>query len=615
MIPSPSNRARHEKESNAFAVQYANVPEPDDRHPSDSFMPRAPKPPPSPGLDDVNKMSKKGSVAALAERFGGTTKKATGKRKKVSKYVDKRTPQDDLFDEPAMWEGSERKPVEGSRLDLDAGDFWAVPDAELDEPSAEPDTLAGQGSATSYGQDTKAGDDNVSATHSPISQEAGEFTPQVPEQASRAEEVPMESLVVESPVLGSQASFEMSPTEEQTVIEPLDRPPDIDTGQTTGLATTTAALTPDGAGKERHGLRTPRSLSPASDRGTRLDRAVSPSVEADDYAMLQGISPVSDFRRSVSRGLPPVQEEPHEEEGDVGKHGTGLSTAARSPDINRDSGFVTGSPHPPLSRHFDEFRQEQRDSGVHLRDYPNEAERVSQSSLESEGAKLDDKPRRSPLAESPRRRQLSEGTPVLEAQETPVTPEPQKSRSPSRRARKRYPDLGPEAAAATLAEGAALLGGARGEPDTGSSGQRRAVSSNTGISRAKTPEPLNLAPESPSLLRYSGTPPLRSRRTRSGDLRSLSQLSNRSHSDISALLQASPSPVGGAVDPPASALKTPGPASSSSSSDLRKPTAPPATAHHNNSNNNSSSHTPLANEGRVRSKDMADVYVRPLHCS
>lgn len=546
------------QEANVFAAQHANFPEPDDGHPADSLAPRAPKPPPSPGLDDVSKMSKKGSVAALAERFGGTTKKTTGKRKKVSKYVDKRTPQDDLFDEPAMWEGSERKAVEGSRLDLDTGDFWAVGDSELDEEASaeEPDSFAGrQGATTSYGQEAKAGDDNVSATHSPTGQEAGEFTPQVPEQASRAEEVPMESLVVESPVLGSHASFEMSPREEQTAIEPLDRPPDIDTGQR------------EEAGEEQHGLHTPRSLSPASERGVRLDTAVSPSVEADDYAMLQGISPVSDFKRSVSRRLPPVQEEPQEEKREVGKHGTGIG------DVNRDSGVVTGSPHPPLSRHFDEFRQEQRDSGVHLRDYPNmsprllspEPKRVSQSSLESEGAKLDDKPRRSPLVES---------TPVLAAQETPVTPEPQKSRR-----RKRYPDLGPEAAAATtLAEGAALL------------------KSNTGISRARTPEALSL------------TPPLRSRRTRSGDLRSLSQSSHRSHSDLSALLQPSPSPVSAAAVDPASAIKTPGPAScSSSSSDLRRPTAPP------NTSPSASSHTPLANEGRVRSKDMASVYVRHVH--
>lgn len=563
-------------------------------------------------------MSKKGSVALLAERFGGTTKNATGKNKKTSKYVDKRTPQEDVFDEPAMWEGSERKPIEGSRMDLDAGDFWAVSDTELDEAKAEPDMLAGQGATTAHGQESKAGDDNVSATHSPTSPEVGAFTPKVSEQAGRGEEVPMESLVVESPVLGSQVSFELSPKVEQTAIEPLDRPPDIDTGQTADLPAITMELTPDEPKEDMHGLlHTPRSLSPAaSDRGVRLDRAISPSAEADDYALQQGISPVSEFRRSVSRGLAPVQEEPHDEDGAVGK----------TTEVNRDSGFVTGSPHPPLSRHFDDFQQ-QRDSGVHLRDYPDISPR-----LESEGSRFDDRPRRSPLVENPKRRQLSESTPVLQAQETPVTPEPQKSRSPTRRSRKQYPDLGPEAAAASLIGGAALLSGAGSErrsvsdqaekrqvsgSGSGPGGDRRAVS-NTGISRSKTPEPLNLRSESPSVLRYSGTPPLRSRRTRSGDLRTLSQLSNGSHSDItpSALLQPSlsPSPVSGsgAVDPAnaPTAINPPGPASSSSSSDLRRPTTSP---HHNPSNTskntNNTQHTPLANEGRVRSKDMADVYV------
>lgn len=54
-----------------------------------------------------------GGVALLAQKFGGT-KKTKGKKKGKSKYVDKRTPQeDDMFDDPSLWEGADRKPCGG----------------------------------------------------------------------------------------------------------------------------------------------------------------------------------------------------------------------------------------------------------------------------------------------------------------------------------------------------------------------------------------------------------------------------------------------------------------------------------------------------------------------
>lgn len=602
-------------------------------------------------FDDVKQMTKKGSVATIAEKFGGT-KKGSGKKKKISKYVDKRTPQeDDIFDEPAMWEGAERKPVEGSRLDADAGDFWTVQDSQLeDEEALDPDVHPGQGStATSHGKGMQFEDDNVSATHSPPGQDAGRFTPQVPEQAVREEEVALDSLVLESPVLGSQSSFEM-PTQEAAIETHSPKSSvDVDTSQTADQPARPVGLALDKPQQLLRDSPIARSASPSSDKGVTFQQSSLSSIETEDDTVRPELTPSVVLRRSVSRGLPPVREEPQEEEAESGKHASTFH--ASTPDMNRDSGFVTGSPMLPWAHRFDDAQQ--RDSGVHLRDYPGtsprllssrgvspEPSRHSRSSLEDEGARLDDGPRRSPLAQSETGRRIREGTPILEAREAPVTPEPQKGRVVEPRSHK-YPGLGLGATATTTAAAAAaLLAGARpgatspsppaspaaskrsvsdssadknrpsAFPNDSPPSQRRAVS-NTGISRTRTPEPLNLRPDSPSLLRHSATPPLRSRRTRSGDLRSLSQSSQRSRSDLGA----SASPSSPALAPASTsrtatgtpaAANTPAPASSSSSSDLRRATTPASAAQ-------PSTNIPIANEGRVRSKDMADVYVSRLH--
>ncbi|KAJ4421217.1 hypothetical protein N0V82_003849 [Gnomoniopsis sp. IMI 355080] len=596
---------------------------------SPKLSPRpVPEDPPKSPIPEEIKLSQRGSVAMLAQRFGG-------KRKKVSKYVDKRAPvEEDLFDDAAMWEGAERKAVDGSRMDDDAGDFWAVEDASSEEKS-EPDEHPGQGSTSpAHSMGTRQGDDNVSATHSSPGPDAGRFTPELPGKATREEEVPLEPLV-ESPILGSQTSHEVpSPEPQHAAHHSPPSPSSAETSQTThrpaNIADTWDLI---GARHQKNNLPSTRSASPASDRRVDLEDSALPSNETTQDEALDNFIPALDFRRSVSRGLPPVQEEQLEEEDGLGKHTASLTVT--TPDINRDSGFVTDSPNQAWTRRFDDAQQ--RDSGVHMRDSlvrspglhssrgtSPDPSRVSRSSVEDEGARLDVKPKRSPLAKYEER--LRENTPTLEAQEPPVTPEPQKPRSDGSRTHK-YPNLGPEAtAAAALAGGAALLPAQRASPSVSAAEGKRSVSdsfagkpnssttsqpdtppkqrravSNTRISRAKTPEPLNLQPDSPSLLRHSGTPPLRSRRTRSGDLRTLSQSSNRSRSDLGSGVAAGPSPVHGRrPTTPAAAANTPVPASSSSSSDLRKATTPAAS--------HTSAANPVANEGRLRSKDMADVY-------
>lgn len=590
--------------------------------------------------DDGQELAKRGSVALLAEKFGGS-KKGKGKSQKVPKYVDKRRPQeDDIFDEPAMWEGAEPKAVEVSSIDGVAGDFWTVPETKLEEETPKSDLHTVQGSSpVAHIRETKFDDDNVSATNSLSGQGAGRFTPQIPEHAAREEEEPLEPMVLESPVLGSQASFERPSTESHSPgrFRGTDK---RDPAEVAALTTTN-----DEHRHEEHGVPS-RSESPASDRGAGLGGSTFWAISTGGEIAQTNIAPIADFRRPVSGGLPPVREEPQEEEAGFGKRAPALSTGLGTADVNRDSGFMTDSPVPPWAHRFDDTQQ--RDSGLHLRDYPDtssrlqksgsvspDANRLSRSSVEDDGARLDDKFDRSPMADSESRRRFRGSTPTFEAQEPPVTPEPQKNRSGKPREHK-YGDLGlgiPPAA--TRGAGAGLLAAARSEspspsspaeghrslsdntdkrrvspsPQDTLSSQRRAVS-NTRISRSRTPEPLSLRPNSPSLLRHSGTPPLRSRRTRSGDLWSLGQSSQQSRSDLGARISPSPGPSTVPVTAPSptpDAAKTPVPASSSSS-DLRRETTPAATAATQISNSN-----PVANEGRVRAKDMADVYVSRLY--
>ncbi|ROW11614.1 hypothetical protein VMCG_01432 [Cytospora schulzeri] len=595
-------------------------------------------------IPEVKDLAKKGGVAALAEKFGGT-KRAHGKTKQIPNYVDQGSPRDDdNFDEPAIWEGAERRPFESSRLDVDSDNFWAVPDTKLEDEQLEPDVLPGQGtSSTSHGRETQFGDDNVSETRSqPSVSDARKFTPQVPEPASPKAEIHLEEpVVVESPVPSQKPTIESPMTEPQLSVEPPDKPPDLDSGQMgdvpasiTETADTTLNEFRDAPyGSPSPQFTSPASESPASEKGVRLEEPVLPDLKTtDDDALSARPSSAVSFRRSISRGLPPVREEPQEEDLESGNQGISFSPGAVTPDINRDSGFVTDSPIFPRLRQSERAHQ-QRDSGVHMRDSPGtspkllstrgfspQPARLSQSSLEDEGANLELTLSRQPSpAESETQRRLRETTPILEAQEPPVTPEPQKSRPTSH---KKYPDLGPSpgktVAAAAIAGGAALL---TREALTHPAASERSVSdkidqkrvtpeplrrvvSNTAISRTRTPEPLNLRPESP--FRHSGTPPLRSRRTRSGDLRSLGQSSNRSHSHSDLVLDSRASPAAGGS--PASASNNPGhathrpttPSRSPTSSDLKRATSPAAAAQTNN--------TPVANEGRVRAKDMADVY-------
>jgi hypothetical protein len=261
---------------------------------------------------------------------------------------------------------------------------------------------------------------------------------------------------------------------------------------------------------------------------------------------------------SVPRALPAVLEEDSPRQSHINEKALPRQRSREDErhvdDINRDSAFVSGSPIPP-QRPFVSNQESVRDSGVHLREW-------------------------SP-APSDKKRQLSGTDAALERLSWPSVDEdtetvdlkrsqrPQMSRSPN--LSNRSPKLANKAVGLTAtALGAGLAAGAIKSHDN--SETKRDVSRGSDaaeIRRLQTPDHPKNRPGSVGSLRSStSTPPLRrSDRKLSGDLRSLSQRS-----------------------------------SPNLAKDVKEAERSPAASIINDSN-------PIANEGRVRVKDMADVFV------
>ncbi|KAG6270391.1 hypothetical protein E4U48_003880 [Claviceps purpurea] len=440
-----------------------------------------------------------GSVALLAEKFGGGRKKAKGKQNKIA---DKRQSQDDdvLYDS-ARWKGKNKKDLDDG-IDADVGGDSLGAPGEMDAKEVErmeklEEKHDVQLKATGYEETTGALGTSTGGNVAE-SDEAREGTAR--------QGAPIEDDPTESPILGGETSTVV------VVQEPTRLP-----GRSAGMGQSVGGLQ-----KERQ----------------------------DEDPFMRDIGSDSDFRRSPTRSLPAVQEVPEAE-----------AVAARynwpAPAMNRDSGFAPGTPTPRARQYG-----QPRDSAVH-------ADGFEELGMHTPDMGTEKKLRRSPFV-----------TPVLrEPEAAATTPEPvKKSKGPPEN----------DGEVASLAGAAAAAGperrieesrvasrdeklrdyGLKARSASASSAAsgldiaaRRSIS-NSSLGRQRTPEPLNLRPESPGIHRSTPTPPLRRIDKRmSGDLRSLRQ--QRSSGSIST----SPSPA-----------------------------LPP----------------PVANESRVRAKgdekDMADVY-------
>ncbi|KAI1760453.1 hypothetical protein GGR53DRAFT_79976 [Hypoxylon sp. FL1150] len=459
------------------------------------------------------------------------------KGKKTQKSVDKVSLDTDnvAIDEAPEGSSQSRELDGGGRLDTGTDDFRSAPSTEADDQA------------------------RAAASPDAIKVVASNDVPERPaeQQGVTAKPEKVENVDIESPVVGREVQHELPkprdaghespkshepPTSE--IIEKLD---DLDTSE--------HLTEPTGSTGERK-----------SDDGT-----------------LKSISPTRSYLssgRASPRVLPPVEEETKE---DLEKERQNRSNQAGkitiAPEANRDSGVSTDSLHAKRRSFVDPA---QRDSGVHLHDWPEKQDGLLQ---EERGAA------RTPQPNEKRTKKLGLGgeapklsTPTVRSQgdevQVPVPVpvqdrllDPQKTRPASR---------------SSTPSSAAQEAGRRSVSDNLSISRRstpladrqlRRSTSNTSISRLRTPEPLRIRPESPGQSAFrsgTNTPPLSLRRVdkrMSGDLRSISSI---------------------------------GSTSSNLANNVER-----ENLHHGHSQSQSQSQsqtTPVANEGRVRAKDMTDVY-------
>ncbi|RYP35642.1 hypothetical protein DL767_003754 [Monosporascus sp. MG133] len=325
----------------------------------------------------------------------------------------------------------------------------------------------------------------------------------------------------------------------------------------------------------------------------------------------------TDFGRGPTPSLPPLVEEPHEdveEETRVQTPQT-LDKAFEAADIDRDSAFVMDSPHL-ARRSFNLSDAGSRDSGVHMRDWPESTPQKrevvfvnneTRARLSRESSKGEVKGPRTPQSEERRttKSPLGGDAPRLDTTDSQKkspepgvddnthTPEPKKPRST------KYQDLGLAGGGGAALRPSLRAHGQRSISDntsqpqtTQAEGQRRASATNTSTSRLTTPPPLNHRTNS---FRLSGanTPPLALRHRRiSGNLRSISHgdSHNSSHTNLH-ISTASPN-LFTSRDQDQDKDKD---KDKDKNNDLQDRWAAQNT-------------TPVANEGRVRAKDMTDVY-------
>ncbi|KAK8924920.1 hypothetical protein VCV18_005346 [Metarhizium anisopliae] len=267
-----------------------------------------------PGLSTTDALATAGAIAGgvalLAEKFGGGKKKTKGKQKKI---VDKRQPQDDdMFDDPALWEGADKKALDDGKDAELHENFWGGAADEEEEGNKDKEVAKGVGMLEVA--NTRELKHVLPGTMSGSFTESDGGWTETPQHG-----VPLSDEFAESPILGRGEAAALTMSKEPA-----------------GLLRRSA-----GVGEPVGGLLKERS---------------------DPEPTLQSMGSESDFRRSPSRGLPSVQEVPEAE-----------AIAAQynwpTPEMNRDSGFAPESPTPRRRRSLTSTDDQQRDSGVHTDDY------------------------------------------------------------------------------------------------------------------------------------------------------------------------------------------------------------------------------------------------------
>ncbi|KAJ6445852.1 involucrin repeat protein [Purpureocillium lavendulum] len=515
-----------------------------------------------------------GGVALLAERFGGSKKKKKGKQ---SKIVDKRQHRDDdIFDDPALWEGADKK-----SLQTDQG-------AKMGD--------------TTWGGNTETAEPSK-AREPPVTAMSESFTESESGWKETARQgVPLDDEFAESPVLGRGETSDMS----MQPVGLLRRGSEVEE-PIGGL------LREREEAEARFG-----SLSPAVSEFKRSPTRALPAVEEvpeaeDEAAKLSWPTP----EMNRDSGFAAESPNPTRRRSNLFDDG----------EAQRDSGVHTGdwtegmprtmprTPEPPQEKRS---RHSPYGTPVLVRD--DNTPVLRGPTLHGQATPEPEK--------KLRRTQKSYGE--LGGDATGLT-------APRRRAADKDDDKDRSVSDGVAMAAMAHKQQRQAQLDPSPRAEPRRSASNTSLSRHRTPEPLRFRPESPGITRATATPtpPLRRVDKRmSGDLRALRQQSSVSNlsnlgggsrsstpatttaaaaaASASASASAAHAHAGagagalGAATLGAAALGTAAVAASALQPRRDKDRSP-------SSSSTSPPPPPIANESRVRSnrdadKDMADVF-------
>ncbi|KAI9734107.1 MAG: hypothetical protein M1818_007045 [Claussenomyces sp. TS43310] len=474
------------------------------------------------------------------------------KKDKRRKITDRRTlREDDLFDNPALWEDAKPPRFEEPKAYHDAPDVEDSLDLPKDDTSTteansvhapiEARPVVPSGSETVHLHDNIK--DAMSSDEGTVFKEISHDPSEPQNPVSSA--APNDQNVVPQIVSENKRGNERQRGDgiEDRLLNPTEGERQEETG---GFSMLHGAEREGGATQYHNLQNVTRDSS-----GTRRTEDVMPRVEgttADDHGSQELDWP-------SQSALPVVPEEESldqpsfEDMGSKGPNSKLDDNAMQDP--NRDSAFVTESP-VPAQQAFADDREHVRDSGVHMRDWsPAPTKRASGQVASTDEA----------LA------RLS--WPIVDEDKETVDLEHSQRAQPV----KKHPaNTGVGISTAAAATAAALATVARSQEHPASKSESTRVGRLTPeIGRLHTPDHPKFRPGSVGSIRStaSGTPPLRrSDRKFSGDLRSLSQRSSTVNL----------------------------------AKDAKEAEGNPATS------SNVNDHNPIANEGRTRAKDMADVY-------
>jgi len=376
--------------------------------------------------DNIETPSKKQAIAVTSALVGAAavaasmtddkalpTKKLSKKeQRKMS--IDKRAPRDDVFDDPALWEGEEPMAFEESKGidDDDAGSdgFWSPPQEEPEHNSGEqPQRDTSFSDNHDSAQDAAAKDTTILEVieqqekseqyHRDSQNKIDERVVTEPEKLPPDEvtvshreivDPPEQSYALPDEFVTSSSKKDKKKKKKQSRLAAWDTLEQEDESKIVEppVHLSTSELPKaifDTMGSEK--LLSEENLSHSQEPTSSSREFKGHEQSAIEYdAPSHPVSSI--YGRPGSRAgsvLPVVREESPEDPSRIDRHPSPIHATA---DLNRDSAFITESPVPP-QRGFTDKYEHIRDSGVHLRDEsPAEKTRAPISATDDAIARL-----------------------------------------------------------------------------------------------------------------------------------------------------------------------------------------------------------------------------------